>query len=267
MEYFVFLLIGVMTGLLMALFGIGGGAFIVPALDAAFLVVPNFEHPPFQLIVIGSLCTIVIGSLPRAIRVLASNRDERNVAKTLILSALPFIFLASIVATQLTDFLLRIGFSLTIALIGLWTLFGKASSTSGQPKSPQTKLIKLIIVGAISGISSALFGLGGATLLMPLLTMWVALPIAMCVDISILFVATTSLVSLITLSTAWVGIHGSNSIDSTMITLILLLGVSAAITQTIAIGKLLKMKDIIRQRLLGCYLIILGIWVIFRLAN
>ncbi|MBT8630467.1 hypothetical protein AOC23_00005 [Polynucleobacter paneuropaeus] len=59
-----------MTGLLMALFGIGGGAFIVPALDAAFLAVPNSTYPPFQLIVIGSLCTIVIGSLPRAIKVL-----------------------------------------------------------------------------------------------------------------------------------------------------------------------------------------------------
>ena len=68
MHFFIFSLIGVMTGLLMALFGIGGGAFIVPALDTAFLAVPNSAHPPFQLIVIGSLCTIVIGSLPRAIK-------------------------------------------------------------------------------------------------------------------------------------------------------------------------------------------------------
>ncbi|WP_274609185.1 hypothetical protein [Polynucleobacter paneuropaeus] len=37
-----------MTGLFMALFGIGGGAFIVPALDAAFLAVPNSAHPPFS---------------------------------------------------------------------------------------------------------------------------------------------------------------------------------------------------------------------------
>ena len=112
-----------------------------------------------------------------------------------------------------------------------------------------------------------LFGLGGATLLMPLLTMWVGLPIAACVNISILFVLATSIVSLTTLSFAWIGIHGVQSVDSTMIILILILGISAAVTQTIAAGKLLKMKDYLRQKLLGCYLITLGIWVIIRLMK
>jgi uncharacterized protein len=264
MHYIIFSLIGVMTGLLMALFGIGGGAFIVPALDAAFLAVPNSTHPPFQLIVIGSLCTIVIGSLPRAVKVLTGNKAERSVANLLILSALPFILLASVAATQLADKVLRLGFSATIVLIGLWTLFGKnaAIQSSQTPLKPNT--YKLISVGAISGISSALFGLGGATLLMPLLTMWVGLPIAICVDISILFVSVTSVVSLSTLSFAWVGIHGADSIDHTMLVLILILGVSAALTQTIAAGRLIKMKDGVRQRLLGCYLVSLGGWVILR---
>lgn len=264
MHYAIFSLIGVMTGLLMAVFGIGGGAFIVPALDAAFWAVPNNTHPPFQLIVIGSLCTIVIGALPRAIKVLLGDKKERGVANLLILSAMPFILLASFAATQLADKALRLGFSGTIVLIGLWTLFGKAPSTQSENISTKPSTYKLITVGAISGISSALFGLGGATLLMPLLTMWVGLPIAICVDISILFVSATSIVSLATLSTAWVGVHGPDSIDSSMLILILILGVSAALTQTLAAGKLVKMKDGIRQRLLGCYLISLGIWVIAR---
>lgn len=264
MHYAIFCAIGVMTGLLMALFGIGGGAFIVPALDAAFLAVPNSSHPPFQLIVIGSLCTIVIGSLPRAIRVLTGNKSERGIANLLILSALPFILLASFAATQLADKVLRLGFSGTIALIGLWTLLGKTPSSKSSTVTQKPNTYKLISVGAISGISSALFGLGGATLLMPLLTMWVGLPIAICVDISILFVSVTSIVSLTTLTSAWIGVHGADSIDKTMLVLILILGVSAALTQMIAAGKLVKMKDGLRQRLLGCYLIILGIWVIAR---
>lgn len=161
MHYAIFAIIGLLTGLLMALFGIGGGAFIVPALDAAFFTVPSSDHPPFQLIVIGSLCTIVIGSLPRAIGVLVGNKNERGVAKLLILSALPFILTASLVATQLTDKTLRLGFSATIALIGLWTLFGKAQSKKAEIIDHKPNTYKLISVGAISGISSALFGLGG----------------------------------------------------------------------------------------------------------
>jgi uncharacterized membrane protein YfcA len=266
MYFFIFSLIGIMTGLLMAIFGIGGGAFIVPALDAAFLVVPNTAHPPFQLIVIGSLCTIVIGSLPRAIQFLIhrSTKEERHTANILILSALPFILLASFAATQLTGATLRLGFAITIGLIGLWTLFGKSLVPHTATQNAKPKLIKLIAVGGISGVSSALFGLGGATLLMPLLTMWVGLPITLCVDISILFVSATSMVSLITLSSAWVSMHGMQSIDIMMIPLILILGVSAVIAQAIAAGRLLKMKDGLRQKLLGCYLISLGVWVIAR---
>ena len=264
MHYAIFLIIGVMTGLLMALFGIGGGAFIVPALDAAFLAVPNAVHPPFQLIVIGSLCTIVIGSLPRAIKVLTGEKNERSVGKILILSALPFIVLASFAATQLADKALRLGFSGTIFLIGLWTLFGKTPSDKMIAAPLKPNIYKLISVGTISGLSSALFGLGGATLLMPLLTMWVGLPIGICVDISILFVSVTSILSLATLSSAWIGIHGPESINSTMLILILILGVSAALTQTLAAGRLVKMRDVVRRRLLGCYLICLGIWVIAR---
>ena len=261
MHFFIFSLIGVITGLLMALFGIGGGAFIVPALDAAFFSVPNSIHPPFQLIVIGSLSTIVIGSLPRAIRVLSQSRGDRSVATILILSSLPFILLASLASTKLTDSTLRIGFAVTITLIGLWTFFGKNPANLTDDRLIKPSKAKLVAVGAISGISSALFGLGGATLLMPLLTMWVGLPIATCVDISILFVSITSMVSLGSLASAWVGVHGMDSINNSTITLILILGVSAAITQTFAAGRLVSLKDSLRQKLLGCYLIGLGAWV------
>jgi uncharacterized protein len=261
MHYFFFALIGMMTGLLMALFGIGGGAFLIPALDAAFLTVPNSTPPPFQLIVIGSLCTIVIGALPRAIKALRS-QAERHIANTLILSALPFIALASIAATQLTGHVLRLGFSATIVLIGLWTLFGKPPYSTSQQEIQKPDLKKLIVIGGISGISSALFGLGGATLLMPLLTMWVGLPVTICIDISILFVSATSIVSLLSLMTAWIGVHGTEGLDYSMILLILILGISAALTQGLAAGKLIKMKDELRQKLLGAYLITLGIWVI-----
>ncbi|CAM3615379.1 sulfite exporter TauE/SafE family protein [Polynucleobacter brandtiae] len=264
MHYFVFSIIGIATGFLMAIFGIGGGAFIVPALDVAFLIVPNLSHPPFQLIVIGSLCTIVIGSLPRAIKVVSGHQSERTTATILILNALPFILLGSFLATQLTDNILRLGFSVTIAAIGIWTLIGKSPTIKNSESIQKYSPCKLVVVGAISGISSALFGLGGATLLMPLLTMWVGLPISLCVDISILFVSVTSIVSLVTLSSAWIGVHGANSITPEIITLILILGISAAITQIIAAGKLVKMNNQLRQKLLGGYLIILSLWVIAR---
>ena len=257
-----FLLVGVVTGLLMSLFGIGGGAFLVPAIDVVFLTVPNSTHPPFPLIVIGSLCAIVIGSLPKAIGTIRKSAGERKIARQLIISALPFIAISSIVATQLSDAFLRQGFAIVILIIGVWTVLGKTPETQNDvaPKLPTT--FKIITIGAVSGISSALFGLGGATLLMPLLTMWAQIPIMLCVDISILYVAFTSIFSLLSLSVAWIGIHGKDSIQLTDILLILSLGFAAAITQIITSKKLTKMNAQLRRTLLGIYLICLGLWVI-----
>jgi uncharacterized protein len=261
MFYLIFASIGIFTGFLMALFGIGGGAFIVPALDVAFQIAPNSTHPPFQLIVIGSLCTIILGSAPKAFAVLTDKTKSKKIALSLIFSALPFIILASFVATKLTDNHLRLGFSITIVLIGLWTLFGKTPNekSSGQPIQP--KLYQLIFTGALSGISSVLFGLGGATILMPLLTMWVGLPILVCLDLSILFVFITSNVSLVFLTIAWFKLHELGSIALSDVGLVLILGICAAITQIIASKKLNKMNGSVRKILLGCYLIALGIWV------
>jgi uncharacterized protein len=262
MLYSLFALIGIFTGFLMALFGIGGGAFIVPALDASFQLVPNSTHPPFQLIVIGSLCTIVLGSLPKAVQVLTDKTKDKKIAASLILSALPFIILASFAATQLADKVLRLGFAVTIFLIGLWTLFGKSPNQDPSNSLIQPNLFKLICIGAISGISSALFGLGGATLLMPLLTMWAGLPLMLCLDLSIVFVFITANVSLFFLIFAWFKMHGIDSIALSDVIFVLILGVCAALTQIIAAKNLQKMKDSLRKKLLGCYLITLGVWVI-----
>jgi uncharacterized membrane protein YfcA len=87
MFYFIFA-IGIFTGFLMALFGIGRGAFIVPALDAAFQLVPNSTHPLFQLIIIGSLCTIILSSAPKAFAVLTDKTKSKKIALSLIFSVL-----------------------------------------------------------------------------------------------------------------------------------------------------------------------------------
>lgn len=265
-HYLYFVFVGSIAGFFMALFGIGGGAFIVPAIDAAFLSVPHLPHPPFQLIVIGSLLTIVLASIPRATNTFFQTTQIRSIIKSLILSALPFIVISSFISTKLSDNFLRIGFAVLIAIIGIWTLFGNPSRSLPQKNEVSTTpLYKLIFIGAISGISSALFGLGGATILMPLLTMWVKLPIKLCLDISILFVATTSSISLISLIYSWIHVYGTADIHPTQVAMIITLGVVAAFSQFIANKFLNKMNDNLRRMLLGVYLIILSAWVGYRI--
>ena len=133
--------------------------------------------------------------------------------------------------------------------------------SNGRPK---VNWIKILVIGGIAGISSTFFGLGGATLLTPLLAVWAALPMMICINISIIFVAITSLFSLATLSYSWIKFHGTSEFNYPVFSLILLMGLAAAISQNLFSRKIVRMDDALRKKLLGTYLVILSAWMTFR---
>jgi len=256
--------------MLMAMFGIGGGAFVVPAIDLAFFSVPSLAHPPFQVIVMGSLLAIWIGAMPRAFALLRQTNLQRKISFQLILSAIPFIALLSVVSSHLNEYVLRYGFALLILLVGLWTigsLFIDRLQSTDQNSLQTCSSKKIIMIGAIGGGSSALFGLGGATLLTPLLSNWAVLSMNHCVNISIVFVAITSFISLMTLTFSWVQVHGIGDIEIYGVILIGILGISAAITQRFAGKAVTQMSDSKRKTTLGIYLLALSGWTFFRASQ
>jgi len=264
MHYLYFAITGTITGFLMSLFGIGGGAFVVPALDIAFFTVPGESHPPFQIIILGSLAAIFIGSLPRAMNTLKSSTEERFITLILLASAIPLIAISSFIAPHINELSLRVGFGILIGCVGIWTLLGKTSSPNATAVTTPFNTVKIIVIGAIAGSSSAFFGLGGATLLTPLLSIWASLPMLMCINISLLFVTVTSFLSLLTLGYSWIYFHGLDNLTFTIASLIMLMGVTAAISQTLISRGLFRIKDSLRRKLLGFYLISLFFWMLYK---
>lgn len=248
----------------MSLFGIGGGAFIVPSLDLAFYTVPGLPHPPFQIIVLGSLAAIFIGSLPRAINTLKSSTEERFITFILLASAIPLIAISSFIAPHVNEYLLRLGFGILIGLVGIWTLVCKEVTANNIIDNPTLSIKKIIMIGALAGSSSTFFGLGGATLLTPLLIVWASLPMLMCINISLLFVTITSFFSLLTLGYSWLFFHGSENLTIPVTILIILMGITAASSQFFWSKKLLQMKDSLRKKLLGSYLLVLCFWSLYK---
>jgi hemolysin III len=104
-------LAGILTGLLMALFGIGGGAFIVPVLDATFARLPGVAPPPFKLAVLASLVAIGIGSSWRALQVWRRRELERDALGLLIGGALPGTLIGVALVISLAGDLLRLTFA------------------------------------------------------------------------------------------------------------------------------------------------------------
>jgi len=152
---------GVVAGLLAGLFGIGGGAVVVPVLYQAFIAVGVDESVRMHLAVGTSLAVMV----PTSIRSFLAHQ-KRKAADTELLRgwivAVPLgVVLASLVAASISGAGLRGIFAVLALLIGIRFLLGARIGRLGNdlPGQPARSLI-----GVSFGFLSSLMGIGGGTL-------------------------------------------------------------------------------------------------------
>jgi uncharacterized membrane protein YfcA len=259
-------LAGILTGLLMALFGIGGGAFIVPVLDATFARLPGVAPPPFKLAVLASLVAIGIGSSWRALQVWRRRELERDALGLLIGGALPGTLIGVALVSSLAGDLLRLTFAAALALLGLWTGFGRPHSAAALHE-PRLRRNRLLVIGALSGLASSMFGLGGATLLVPLLTMRAGFSTAAAATLSIVFVFVASLQSLAVYGAGLLaGITSLAGVQPIHLQLVALLTAAALLSQQLFLRLLGEIPDRLRRALLGAYLIAAAAWLVREVA-
>lgn len=166
-EWVIFALIGILSGLLSGLLGLGGGIIIVPALLLVFswqgLLSPHLMH----MAVATSLMTIIITSATSAY----SHDKHGHVNWQLVKNLTPGLVLGGLLgaalATQLSSQFLQQFFALYLlfAAIKMWL--------PNPSRVHQPLLRKPIMVGfgSIVGIISSLVGIGGGTLIVPYLVM------------------------------------------------------------------------------------------------
>jgi hypothetical protein len=259
-------LAGILTGLLMALFGIGGGAFIVPVLDATFARLPGVAPPPFKLAVLASLVAIGIGSSWRALQVWRRHEFERDALGLLIGGALPGTLIGVALVSSLAGDLLRLAFAAALALLGLWTGFGRPHPAAAL-QDARRRRNRLLAIGALSGLASSMFGLGGATLLVPLLTMRAGFSTAAAATLSIVFVFVASLQSLAMYGVGLLaGVTSLAGVQPIHLQLVALLTVAALLSQQVFLRLLGEMPDRLRRALLGLYLLAAAAWLVREVA-
>ena len=159
---------GVITGLLAGLFGIGGGAVIVPVLYEIFRLLGVSEGVIMQLCVGTSLAII----FPTTIRSYAVHSKRGVVPRVIRLWALPAIggvAIGVVAAAFAPSAFLRLAFALFAGLMALGPLFGNdrwriADELPGQPA--------MIAYGFIIGLCSALMGVSGGLIATMILTLY-----------------------------------------------------------------------------------------------
>lgn len=171
-----YLALGVVAGVIAGLFGLGGGAIIVPVLIIAFTVSGYSPELLTHLAIGTSLATIVVTSTSA----IATHHQKDAVRWPLVVSMIPGIVIGAAVggllAAQLDGPLLQICFGVFLIFIAGQMLF--SAPVSGHRELPG--LGSRSGVAGVIGCLSGIFGIGGGSLTVPFLS-WCRIPMPQAV--------------------------------------------------------------------------------------
>ena len=151
---------GIVTGILAGLFGIGGGAIIVPVLYEVFRVLDVPEEVRMQLCVGTSMAIII----PTTIRSYIAHKAKGMVLNDVMRAwAVPAVFgvaAGSVIAYFAPSAVFKVVFTVTVTIIAIKLLFGRdswkiADDFPGQPA--------MAAYGFLIGITSSLMGVSGGS--------------------------------------------------------------------------------------------------------
>ncbi|HEY1361011.1 MAG TPA: sulfite exporter TauE/SafE family protein [Xanthobacteraceae bacterium] len=162
------LLAGVVTGVLAGLFGIGGGALIVPVLYEVFRILGVPDAVRFQLCVGTSLAIIV----PTNVLSFRIHRDKgavmTDVVRAWALPAVAGVAAGSAIAAVASAAILKLGFVLVGSVIACKLLAGRdswrlADELPGRPA--------MTAYGFLVGLAASLMGISGGSVVSMILTL------------------------------------------------------------------------------------------------
>lgn len=152
---------GAITGLLAGVFGVGGGAVIVPVLYELFRVIGVPDEARMPLCVGTSLAVII----PTSIRSFNAHRAKGAVDMSILrIWAVPVVLgvlLGSVVARYAEPDLFKIVFVVVAGISAVRLLFGRDNWRLGSDMP--SKLV-MRVYGVVIGLLSALMGIGGGQL-------------------------------------------------------------------------------------------------------
>lgn len=159
---FVLIACGLLTSVLSAVFGVGGGIIVVPILRQLF------PDAPVQSIAATSLMVVMLGALVNVI-LFRRIKAEIRLKKLIVwcVAMLAGVQVGFFVSFLIADRIIMLTFAATLILLALKTLFG-ARSVQTNVNKPDTLLGAAL--SALGGVVAGMTGLGGGSVLAPLLS-------------------------------------------------------------------------------------------------
>src|SRR5262245_52152162 len=151
---------GVATGILAGLFGIGGGAVIVPVLYEVFRILDVPDEVRMQLCV-GTSLAIIVPTTIRSYRVhQAKGAALADVVRAWTLPALVGVGIGSIVAAFAPSGVFKLAFVVVAVFVGAKFLFGRDTWRVAEQLPGRAGMAAY---GLLVGLSSSLMGVSGGS--------------------------------------------------------------------------------------------------------
>ena len=164
MEWFLFILIGIFTGTIAGMLGIGGGVLVVPALAFAFTLFHFNTNYIMQMAISTSLSIMIFTAIANVI----ARQKRKDIIWPICYKTLPSIIIGTIFGSLIVHHLstsnLRIIFGCFLFLLAIQMLFDFKINRNPPKK---ISILILSIAGVIIGLKSGLLGLGGGVLSVP----------------------------------------------------------------------------------------------------
>lgn len=152
---------GVVAGLLAGLFGIGGGAVLVPVFYQTYGLLGIDEAVRMHVSIGTSLAIIIPTSMRSFWAHYQKGAVDMALLKSFVLPVLVGVMVASLIAASISSAGLRIVFAIIAFVVAFKMLFGRESWVLGSNLPGR---IGTSIAGVLIGLISALMGIGGGVL-------------------------------------------------------------------------------------------------------
>jgi uncharacterized membrane protein YfcA len=180
LDQWLLVVFGFFIGIIASLTGVGGGIFIVPILTFFYDFKVNGATAT-------SLTTIIFTAVAAAINYSRQKRIYYKTGLILIITTAPGAYLGAWLATIMEERLLGLVFGFFLILVATRMIFSvlrtkKQIKTSvAVTDSELIKSGKIIVIGAglsfFGGVASGLLGIGGGTLIVPIMMVIMGMPI------------------------------------------------------------------------------------------
>jgi len=171
MEFIWLVCLGVGVGFISAFFGVGGGIVMVPILNIFY---PHFDQ---HFIIATSLSVIFINSIINTYNFKKSISVKWKTVLYIALSSVISAFLTAEFAKSIDSRILKWIFVFFITLVAGLLLFRSTPNTEQKPyKSQVLFYFYHILIGVLTGFISAITGLGGGAIIVPLMIYLLFIP-------------------------------------------------------------------------------------------